>query len=139
MSITDQLIFCRELGRMAAVKFGCSVRDVTEDLKVRPGGLLPSRIYPLIRRLPKEETSNVELQRLSCDADILEVTSGRLPESIRDPFTTGWLEQDYPTYEFEYPYHIKGLKSRSHVIIGCSIHKLFAITAEYNVRLLLLL
>ena len=124
---------------MTAVKFGCSVRDVTEYLEVRPGGLRPSLANPLIRRIPKEETSNVGLQRLSCDADVLEDRSGSLPASIRDLFTTGWFEQDNPTYEFEYPYHIKGSKSRSRVVIECSIHQLSASTAEYNVRLLLLL
>lgn len=62
--VTDQLIFRQELSRMATVIFGCSVRDVTEDLKVRPGGLLPSLIDPLLRSLPKEETSNVGILRL---------------------------------------------------------------------------
>jgi len=98
---------------MTAVKFGCSVRDVTEYLEVRPGGLRPSLANPLIRRIPKEETSNVGLQRLSCDADVLEDRSGSLPASIRDPFTTGRLDREDPTYEFGYPFSINCSKSRS--------------------------
>jgi hypothetical protein len=81
---------------MVAVIIGCSVNDTTDITKVRPGGLLSSLTNLLIRRLPKEDTNSVGLLRPSCDADILEVRSGRLPSSIRDPFTTGRHNPNYP-------------------------------------------
>jgi len=72
-------------------------------LKVRSGRLLTSLINPLIRRLLKEDIGNVGLLRLSCDADILEAKSGRLPSFMKDPFTTGRLERRCATCWFEYP------------------------------------
>jgi hypothetical protein len=50
---------------MMAVIFGYSVNDITDNLKVRPGGLLSPLMNPLIRRLPKEDTGSIGLLRLS--------------------------------------------------------------------------